>query len=135
MDPNTIAALVGAGAAVAGLFYVGFQVHTENKTRQLDIFQNTLSKIQENVQLYHDKYAKGLKKNSPWAYRFFNDLEWFAFLINDKRLTDQTLIEHLKDAVIYWYDGIFKESFDDTIINDEKQFSELKTLYRMFKNQ
>ena len=73
------------------------------------------------------------KDKTKWDFRFFNLLEWFSFLINNKKLSDKKIIDFFTPAMVEWYEEIFLKHADQNVIDDKSQFSELKTLYQRLK--
>ena len=93
-----------------------------------------LSFSQKKVQTYYDEYDDKPEKNvKNWDFQFFNQLEWFSFLINEKKLKDEKLINFFKPAVIDWYDNMFVKHFEKSVIEDSEQFEEFKKLYKKFQ--
>ncbi len=134
MTVDTIAQVVSAAAATIGLIYAGYQISSDNKTKQLTLLQNVYSDIKELEQRFYDKYEEqNEEEKHTWDYQFFNQLEWFAFLINKKKIKDKNLIEFFKSAIIQWYEKIFLVHFDKDVIDDKDQFDEFKKLYHKFK--
>ena len=134
MSLDTIAAMIGAGAAAIGLGYVAYQIHSDNKTRQLETLQNVYKGIQELEQRFYDKYTDATEeKRKTWDYQFFNQLEWFAFLVNHEKIKDEELTNYFKPAVIEWYEKMFVVHFKKEIVEDQTKFEEFKKLYKKFK--
>ena len=134
MTVDTIAQVVSALAAAIALIYTSYQIRSDSKTKQLTLLQNVYSDIKDLEQRFYDKYEEqDEEKRQTWDYQFFNQLEWFAFLINKKKLKDKELIEYFKSAIIEWYEEIFLEHFDKDVIDDKDQFEEFKKLYHKFK--
>ena len=67
-----------------------------------------------------------------WDSRFFNTLEWLAFLINKGQVKDSSLKGFFKDSIIGWYEKLFLTHMKQAVDND-KEFPELKKLYQVFK--
>lgn len=60
-----------------------------------------------------------------WDSRFFNTLEWLAFLINEGEIKMKNLINFFKPAIIRWYEELFLTHMDDEVKNGPTQFNEL----------
>lgn len=134
MSFDAIATWIGPIAAAGGLIFTGLQLRVNNKTNQLEILETVYKDIKDLEQKYYDEYEDKSEKNvKSWDYQFFNQLEWFSFLINEKKLKDKKLINYFKPAIIGWYDNMFIDNFDKTVVDDPKQFEEFKKLYKKFK--
>jgi hypothetical protein len=70
---------------------------------------------------------------SLWYSRIFNTLDWLSFLINEKVIDDQKMIEYMKPTIIRYYEDAFLKnaSVDE---RDSKSYQEFKKLYRLMKN-
>ena len=69
--------------------------------------------------------------SSDWDARFFNTLEWFSFLINEKTIKDTKIKSFFKGALIDWHDNLLQPKDK----NDPTKYPEFKKLYRALKNQ
>jgi hypothetical protein len=68
--------------------------------------------------------------STDWDARFFNTLEWFSFLINEKTIKDAKTKAFFKEALIDWHDNLLSEE----IKHDPKKYPEFKKLYKALKN-
>lgn len=135
MTADTIAAIVSAVAATIGLFYTAYQIRSDNQTKQLTLLQGVYSDIKDLEQRFYDKYEDQTEEQRhTWDYQFFNALEWFAFLVNNKKIKDKKLTDYFKPAIIEWYEKIFLKHFGKDVIEDKTQFEEFKNLYNEFKD-
>jgi hypothetical protein len=50
-------------------------------------------------------------------------------------MTDKELVNYFKEAVIYWYEKIFVKHSSKDVQKDDKQFPQLKLLYKFYKGQ
>ncbi len=134
MSFETTATWIGAIAAAGGLLFNGYQIRANNKTKQLEILETVYRDIKALEQRYYDGYEDNPEKNvQSWDYQFFNQLEWFSFLINENKLKDKKLIDFFKPAIIGWYEDMFVKHFNKSDVDDPKQFEEFKKLYKKFK--
>lgn len=134
MTADTIAAIISAVAATIGLFYTAYQIRSDNQTKQLTLLQSVYSDIKDLEQRFYDKYEdQNEEEKHTWDYQFFNHLEWFAFLVNNKKIKDKKLTDYFKPAIIQWYEEMFVKHFPKEVIDDKKQFEEFKKLYHKFK--
>lgn len=135
MSLDTIAALIGAGAATIGLGYVAYQIRSDNKTRQLQILENVYNGVQALEQRFFDKYLNATdEEKKDWDSQFFNHLDWFGFLVNNEKIKDEELINYFKPAIIGWYENIFLVHSEKNVIDDPTKFEEFKKLYHRFKS-
>lgn len=122
-------------AVVIGLFFTASSWSRDRKSRELQIAENRFKELQSLSREYYDKYNdmnEDKKKN--WDDLFFNSLEWFAFLINEKRI-EKKIIAFFDDAIISYYEDIFVKVMPQNVIVDENQYEELKKLYKKLKKQ
>ena len=122
-------------AVVIGLFFTASSWSRDRKSRELQIAENRFKELQSLSREYYDKYNdmnEDKKKN--WDDLFFNSLEWFAFLINEKRI-EKKVIAFFDDAIISYYEDIFVKVMPQNVIVDENQYEELKKLYKKLKKQ
>ena len=122
-------------AVVIGLFFTASSWSRDRKSRELQIAESRFKELQSLSREYYDKYNdmnEDKKKN--WDDLFFNSLEWFAFLINEKRI-EKKIIAFFDDAIISYYEDIFVKVMPQNVIVDENQYEELKKLYKKLKKQ
>ena len=133
MSLETGAAIASGVFAGVGLIYAAIQIRSDKKIHELTLTESVFTQIQNLSEKLDEYQTKNEEEKHSWDFRFFNQLEWFSFLINEKKINDEKLIEFFKDAIIDWYDNIFLKHFEQDTINDEKEFPEFKKLYRKFK--
>ncbi|MCD6092480.1 MAG: hypothetical protein J7J38_00475 [Candidatus Aenigmarchaeota archaeon] len=132
MDFSLIIASVSSFFACVGLLLNRWAVRENNKTRQLQLFENTFNNIKETERLLYDKYKKlDPDAKKEWDSLFFNTLEFFAFLVNENHL-NKKLSKFFNDAIIDWYERIFMK-YHNKDISNPKIYPELKKLYKLIK--
>jgi hypothetical protein len=120
--------------AAIGLFFTAYVFLKDEKTKQLQIAEGIFKDIRDlENQYYVNYYQESEYKKKNWSSIFFNTLEWFSFLINNRKLNDKEMIYFFKDAIIIYYEDIFCKIYDAQIINDNTQFPEFKQLYKKLK--
>lgn len=124
---------IGAIAAAIGLIFTAIQLHSNNNTRQLELLESVYRGIHSLEQLFYEKYVdEPQDKKQYWRTLFFQQLEWFSFLVNNKKIKDQKSIDFFKKPFIMWCENLFAFYADqDQIVNPER-FEELKKLYLTF---
>jgi len=127
-----ILGLIAASAAVIGLFFTAFQLRSTNHTRQLELLESVYHDIHSLEQLFYEKYIDVHDKQKYWRTLFFQQLEWFAFLVNNKKITDDDSINFFKKPFIRWCEKLFAEHADEDQLNNLERFEELKKLYTKF---
>ena len=136
MTEDTIWLVLAVGLAAGGLYFSGYQLKMSNRTKQLEILESNFKDIRNLELLLYERYQDaGKEKLSQWNSLFFNQLEWIAFLINTRKLTDASLIEFFKPAIKSWYENIFLRHFTKEVIENEQEFYELKKLYRIINKE
>ncbi|MDH3203095.1 MAG: hypothetical protein OEL81_00250 [Nitrosopumilus sp.] len=128
-----IAGLIAAGAAVIGLIFTAFQIRSSTHTRQLELLDTVYHDIHRLEQDYYEKYEDAVPdKQKGWHTLFFQQLEWFAFLINNKKINDEQSINYFKKAFIVWCEHIFADNADQDEVDNPEIFEEMKKLYATF---
>lgn len=128
---------LGSIFAGIGLGFTAYEIKQNREARQDAISDKVIEDLQE---LYSELSL--LDRNDPkfdyrlknWFSAFANMLEYFAFRVNNKVLTDEKRLEFFCPTVLYWYDTIFKEHAGDAL-NDPKRYEELKKFYRTYKDK
>jgi hypothetical protein len=94
-----------------------------------DIFKDLRMLEKEKYELSND-----IKTKKDWASLFFNTLEWFAFLVNEKKIKDKKIKGFFKEAVTNWHDEIFLDAdyIDEDQVTDDNEYPEFKKLYKEF---
>jgi len=124
--PDVIAAI----AAVIALSFTGISWNRDRQTRELQTIDEIRKELMDLERELIDKYAsKSPEDKKKWDSLFFNTLEWFAFLINEKKLKEKKLISFFSPAIINWYDTIFCV-YAGPSVDDSTQYAELKKLYK-----
>jgi len=113
--------------------YFNIRSERENtKTRQLQLLDSIFNKIQNMETEYYKTYKnKNKKEKEEWDSLFFNNLEYLAFLVNNKYI-NWHLFLFFKDAFILWYDQILTKIHPEWIKNPKK-YEEIKKLYNRLK--
>jgi hypothetical protein len=126
--------IISGLAAAAGVWFAGWQLRESRKATQLQVFDATFKDVRA---LEHEYYTSvqgtGEAQEQQWCNRFFNTLEYLAFLINTKLVPDKLILRFYKDALIEWYDEIFltKATIDQR--TNRERFPELKQLRERLK--
>lgn len=126
--------IIGAIAAAIGLFYTALKIKNDARVRELASTESVFKDIQALAKELDEYNQKADNDKETWDFRFFNQLEWFSFLVNHKKIKDAELVSFFSDSIIEWYEKIFLVHMDKEIIDDPKQFEEFKKLYTKFKN-
>jgi hypothetical protein len=78
----------------------------------------------------YDKYSGSSEdQKKRWDSLLFNSIEFFAFLVNNKYVSDARMVSFFRDAIVGWYEGIFLKHYGQDEIRDEKLYPEMKKLY------
>lgn len=75
--------------------------------------------------------SKNLEDAKFRSIQYLNVCEWFAFLINNDKITDKVIENHFKPSMIKEYDELVN-LFPD--FKDEEKFKELKILYKKWSD-
>lgn len=105
----TAAAALSATAAAVGLLLNAIATRQAKRTRELQVFDRVFGSIAHLEEKLLDAAAAGDAPNTATAWRssFLSTLEYFAFLVNHRYLSDIRLAGFFSRAVVDWYRGIF----------------------------
>jgi hypothetical protein len=126
--------IISAGIYAAALF---FTIVTFRRTKRLDqitLSNNIFSELR-NLDLELAKIPSGYQYDdtrSQWYSRIFNSVNWLSFMINEKVISDEKMVEHIKPVIARYYEDTFLKnaSIDE---RDSKSYQEFKKLYRTIK--
>jgi hypothetical protein len=126
--------IISAGIYAMALF---FTIVTFRRTKRLDqitLSNNIFSELR-NLDLELAKIPSGSQYNdtrSQWYSRIFNSVNWLSFMINEKVISDEKIIEHIKPVIARYYEDIFMKnvSIDE---RDSRSYQEFNKLYRTIK--
>jgi hypothetical protein len=128
-------AQIAAGFATLagfGIAYFAFKRNRESTETNLaeNIFRDLRTLEKEKYELPND-----IDKKKDWASLFFNTLEWFAFLVNEKKIKDEKIKDFFKDAIINWYEKIFldEDYIEEKQASNDNEYPEFKKLYKKLK--
>lgn len=128
------AAAVGLGLTAAALSYQQKQSQfkiAESVFKDLRQLEKELSEIEAPSDTYTDtEYLDAVK---DWDSRFFNTLEWFAFLINENEIRSRKLVSFFKPVIIRWKEELFDRHLPQGERDDPTQWQEIKKLYKHIK--
>jgi hypothetical protein len=106
------------------------------KTEQIRLSESILKDIRDS----EDQIDKLIKDNASkedkqeWGRRFFNTVEWLSFLINNKHITEQTLIDFYKPSFKMWHEEWFNHDYLEKDYRDNKKnYEEFRKLYDYFR--
>jgi hypothetical protein len=95
-----------------GLFLTGIalllnwqSLKENNKAREIQLLTNTFNAINEIEGKLYTEY-KG-KDKKEWDSLLFNSIEYFAFLINNRFISNYKMRSFFDDVIIIWYENIF----------------------------
>ena len=124
------AASVGLALTAAALRHQQKQAQfkmAESIFKDLRQLEKELSDIEAPSDTYTDsEYLVAVK---DWDLRFFNTLEWFAFLINENEIRSEKLVSFFKPAIIKWKEQLFDMHLPQTERDDPTRWREIKKLY------
>ena len=133
LDLSLVIATLSAIFAAVGLILNFWAVRESNKTRQLQLFENTFNRIKDTEKLLYDRYKNSDEDaKKDWDSLFFNELEFFALLVNEKHI-DPKLGKFFDEAIVDWYEGIFVK-FHKEDLKNKRAYPQLKKLYLKIKN-
>jgi hypothetical protein len=87
---------------------------------------------QENAEL--DKEGKPSDQRKDWAEDYFNPLEWFAYLVNTKKIKNHRLISMFDQLIRDSYEKILPKYFTDKERKEDNFYPELNQMYDDLKS-
>src|ERR671939_55528 len=101
--------IISAGIYAMALF---FTIVTFRRTKRLDqiTLSNNIYSELRNLDLELAKIPPGSQykdARSQWHSRIFSSVNWLSFMINEKVINDKKMIEHMKPAIIRYYEEAF----------------------------
>jgi len=128
MSIPELVAIISAVLAFLGLIFTGCQICLSRRTLSLHLFERVFLEIKSLEEKIGSMASKGDKSELDlWNSQFFNTLEFFAFMVNQKYLADQKLVGFFRPAFIDWYKRIFLKT--DRYAQDQNAFPEMRALY------
>ncbi len=123
---------IGGAAAGIGLYFTARTFRHQQKQAQVRMIESVFKDIRDLEKQLSEIPESTIpdKAHRDWDSRFFNTLEWLAFLINEGQVRHSKLIGFFKDAIIGWYDNVFMKHAFETEKTDPKQYPELKKLHK-----
>jgi hypothetical protein len=125
--------LISSAAAAIGLVFNGITFLKNRQMNETRTIAEVVLQINELGKQLGE--VKGQQESILWYDRFFNTLEWFAFLVNTDRLKDWKQVQFLGPAIINYYDELLPR-YQNLLPEDKRKdldFTELKTLYDKLK--
>jgi hypothetical protein len=127
--------IIAAGIYAIALFYTIVTFRRTKRLDQITLSDTTFSDLRD-LDREVAKIPSGSQYDdarSQWYSRVFNTLDWLSYLINEKVIDDQKMIEYMKPTIIRYYEDTFLKnaSVDE---RDSKSYQEFKKLYRLMKN-
>ncbi len=121
-----VIAIITTIVGIMVLILTVLQLRQNDKIRQLRITIDTFNRLQNLEKELNT--LKTLSRKRQWDSQFFNTLELFAFLINEKFLKNKKMIHFFKDGIVEWYEQIYVKHYPAKV-HDKKHCEELKKLY------
>jgi hypothetical protein len=126
--------IIAGIVAAIGLVIAYFAFKRNRESIETNLTENIFRDLRA---LEKEKYGltEDIEKKKDWASLFFNTLEWFAFLVNEKKIKDEKIKNFFKEAIVDWYEIIFLDNdyIEDKQVTNAKEFPEFKKLYKKLK--
>jgi hypothetical protein len=108
---------------------------TESKrTRELQTFYGIFKDL-INLEEKQREYYLTEEGKKAWNSLFFNTLEFFSFLLNEKFLKDPKVLVFFEDAVKAFYEQVFVKHIPAEKQKDVKVYPEFKKLYARIREK
>jgi len=126
------AQIIASAAVAVALYFTITTFRKMRKTEQIKLGE----KLHSDMQHVRDEISKHMdierQGRDYWDSKLklldeitFNTLEWNAFLIRTKQLTDKDLISHFKKVFLEWHDDVFVKTIENKDKSKYEQFQEL----------
>ena len=112
---------------------------TFRRTKRLDeitLSNNIFSELR-NLDLELAKIPLGPQYNdtrSQWYSRIFNSVNWLSFMINEKVINDEKMIEHMKPVIIRYYEDMFLKKMRQQMKQTPNFIRNLKNFIKQLKS-
>ena len=116
-----------------------FTIVTFRRTKRLDeitLSNNIFSELR-NLDLELAKIPLGSQYNdtrSQWYSRIFNSVNWLSFMINEKVINDEKMIEHMKPVIIRYYEDMFLKKMRQQMKQTPNFIRNLKNFIKQLKS-
>lgn len=128
-----VASLSAAFAAIA-LILNTIAIKESRRTRELQTFYGIFKDL-ISLEEKQPEYCETADGKKAWHSLFFNTLEFFSFLLNEKFLKDPKVFVFFEDAIKTFYEQIFAKHIPDEKQRDAKVYPEFKKLYARIKER
>jgi hypothetical protein len=122
-----ISQVIASGAVAFALWYTIKTFSWAKRADQIKLAEGVFKDLRE---MQHELHSDSFD-STDWDTRFFNTLEWFSFLINEKTIKDAKIKTFFKGALIEWHDSLLQPK-DKT---DPAMYPEFKKLYKDLKSE
>lgn len=129
------AVIISTVIALCALVYTGLAIKEDIKTRQIQLLESGFKRINDSELLFYTKY-KNANHNTrkEWDSIFFNSIEFYSFLINKTYINEKDAIEFFGEAIVGWYDEIFRKHASTDELKNPKIYPEMKVFYAKMKS-
>ena len=137
ITPTTsfVVSILSALFALIGILLTIVTIRRNNQARQLEMLRGVFTDILALEKELYDRYASSSEdQKKKWDSLLFNSIEFFAFLVNNKYVSDVKMIGFFRDAIVGWYEGIFLSHHSQKDISDENLYPEMRRLYKRMKD-
>lgn len=138
VDPQFV---TGSITSVVLVITLGFTIRTYRRLRKTDQiklahdFFLLYKELQDKRALLEQQdKSKGEKEWKEWAERYFDNLEWFSYLVNTEQIKDPRLLAFYEDIILVSYEKGLPIFYSQEKINKKNFYPELKELYDKLKN-
>lgn len=132
--PSEYIQIISAGIYAIALFYTIVTFRRTKRLDQITLLNNIFSELRD-LDRGLAKIPSGSQYNdarSRWYSRIFNSVDWLSFMINEKVISDEKMIEDIKPIIVRYYEDIFlKNASEDE--SDSKYYQEFKKLYQTIR--
>jgi hypothetical protein len=134
LDPPFITALVLIITLVITILTYLKMRKTEQIKLAHDFYQLHKDLQEKRAKLENLSKPKSGAVWQEWAERYFDNLEWFAYLVNSKQIKDPRLLAFYEQVILVSYKKGLPTFYSEEKIKEKNFYPELRELYEKLKN-
>jgi uncharacterized protein with gpF-like domain len=129
-------ALIIASGSVAITFGLNYNIYRKMRTTdQIKLAHDFFVAYKELKEKRAALHEQGKQKDQvkEWAERFFDELEWFSYLVNTQQITNPRLLRFYEQLILDSYEKVLPNFYTQEQRNDINFYPELDELYQKLK--
>jgi hypothetical protein len=133
-DPWTtwaaIAQVLSTLIALVAVLFALWTIRQNRQTIQLQVLESVMHDIRDLFFKYEQEYkSRPEPEKRAWDSMFFNTVEYFCFLVNNKFLSHPKALLFFADSIVVYYEKMYVVNYAEDHVKDPAKFAEFKKLY------